>query len=87
MKLSEILEKSIHRQITEHGHIADLPAVLDNVYYENRSKEKIVGARIDYIERALKVGMKPWKIQNRLKISQQQYSKLIKKIKDGAQNG
>lgn len=85
LKLSEILEKSIHRQITEYGHIADLPSVLYNVYYENRSKEKIIGARVDYIERALKVGMKPWEIQERLKINDKQYAKLIKKI--GESNG
>ena len=82
--MSEILEKSIHRQITEYGHIADFPSVLDNVYYENRSKEKIIGARVDYIERALKVGMKPWEIQERLKISEKQYFKLLKKMKDRA---
>ena len=82
LKLSEILEKSIHRQITEYGHIADLPSVLDNVYYENRSKEKIICARVDYIERALKVGMKPWEIQERLKINDKQYAKLIKKISE-----
>lgn len=87
VKLQDILEKSISWQIPEHGNIADLPTVLNDVSYENLSKQKVIDARIDYIERALKVGMKPWQIQERLKISQNQYFKLVKKIKDGAQNG
>lgn len=87
IKLKEILDKSIACQVQNNGDIEDLQSVLEFVGYENASKTKIINARVDYIERALKVGMKPWQIQERLKITENQYFKLIKKIKYGAQNG
>lgn len=82
IKLQEILEKSISWQLSDHGDIADLEHVLDFVAYENLSKQKVIDARIDYIKRAQKVGMKPSAIQDRLKISQNQYFKLMKRIKE-----
>ena len=84
IKLQEILDKTIACQISNNGDLADLHGVLEFVGYENLSKEKIIAERIDYIDRALKVGMKPWKIQERLKISEKQYFKLLKKMKDRA---
>lgn len=87
IKLQEILDKSIACQVQNNGDLTDLQAVLEFVAYENASKDKIINARVDFIQRALKVGFKPRQIQERLKITEKQYFKLIKKIKDGAQNG
>ena len=63
-------------------HLKDLQSVLEFVGYENSSKAKIINARVDYIERALKAGMKPWDIQKRLKITEKQYTKLINKMSE-----
>ena len=82
VKLQEILEKSITSQISDCGDIKDFPGVLYFVGYENRSKQKVIDARIDFIKRAQKIGMKPYEIQRRLKINQNQYFKLIKRMKE-----
>ena len=82
IKLQEVLDRSIACQVRNNGDLKDLQSVLEFVGYENASKAKIVNARIDYIERALKAGMKPWDIQKRLKITEKQYAKLIKKMSE-----
>ena len=87
LKLKAVLDKSIKNQIRSNGELADAIGTLERTAYEALSKDKIVAARVDFVQRALKIGMKPWEIQKRLKITEKQYFKLIKKIKDGAQNG
>ena len=87
LKLQYVLDKSIKNQIRSNGVLADAIGTLERTAYEALSKDKIVAARVDFVQRALKIGMKPWEIQKRLKITEKQYFKLIKKIKDGAQNG
>ena len=87
LKLQYVLDKSIKNQIRSNGELADAIGTLERTAYEALSKDKIVAARVDFVQRALKIGMKPWEIQKRLKITDKQYFKLIKKIKDGAQNG
>ena len=87
LKLQAILDKSIKNQIRSNGELADAIGTLERTAYEALSKDKIVAARVDFVQRALKIGMKPLEIQKRLKINEKQYFKLIKKIKDGAQNG
>ena len=87
LKLQAVLDKSIKNQIRSNGELADAIGTLERTAYEALSKDKIVAARVDFVQRALKIGMKPWEIQKRLKITEKQYFKLIKKIKDGAQNG
>ena len=87
LKLQAVLDKSIKNQIRSNGELADAIGTLERTAYEALSKDKIVAARVDFIQRALKIGMNPWEIQKRLKITEKQYFKLIKKIKDGAQNG
>ena len=87
MKLQYVLDKSIKNQIRSNGALADAIGTIERTAYEALSKDKIVAARVDFVQRALKIGMKPWEIQKRLKITEKQYFKLIKKIKDGAQNG
>ena len=87
LKLQAVLDKSIKNQIRSNGELADAIGTLERTSYEALSKDKIVAARVDFVQRALKIGMKPWEIQKRLKITEKQYFKLIKKIKDGAQNG
>ena len=87
LKLQAVLDKSIKNQIRSNGELADAIGTLERTAYEALSKDKIVAARVDFVQRALKIGMKPLEIQKRLKINEKQYFKLIKKIKDGAQNG
>ena len=87
LKLQAVLEKSIKNQIRSNGALSDAIGTLERTAYEALSKDKIVAARVDFIQRALKIGMKPCEIQKRLKINEKQYFKLIKKIKDVAQNG
>ena len=87
LKLQSVLDKSIKNQIRSNGELADAIGTIERTGYEALSKDKIVAARVDFVQRALKIGMKPWEIQKRLKITEKQYFKLIKKIKDGAQNG
>ena len=87
LKLQSVLDKSIKNQIRSNGALADAIGTLERTAYEALSKDKIVAARVDFVQRALKIGMKPWEIQKRLKITEKQYFKLIKKIKDGSQNG
>ena len=87
LKLQAVLDKSIKNQIRSNGELADAIGTLERTSYEALSKDKIVAARVDFVQRALKIGMKPWEIQKRIKITEKQYFKLIKKIKDGAQNG
>lgn len=87
VKLQEILEKSITSQITDYGDIKDLPKTLYFSNYENRSKQKVIDARIDFIKRAQKVGMRQSEIQRRLKINQNQYFKLIKRAKESGERG
>ena len=87
LKLQAVLDKSIKNQIRSNGELADAIGTIERTAYEALSKDKIVAARADFVQRAIKIGMKPWEIQKRLKITEKQYFKLIKKIKDGAQNG
>ena len=87
LKLQSVLDKSIKNQIRSNGELADAIGTLERTAYEALSKDKIVAERVDFVQRALKIGMKPWEIQKRLKITEKQYFKLIKKIRDGAQNG
>ena len=87
LKLQAVLDKSIKNQIRSNGALSDAIGTIERTAYEALSKDKIVAARVDFVQRALKIGMKPWEIQKRLKITEKQYFKLIKKIKDGAQNG
>ena len=87
LKLQSVLDKSIKNQIRSNGELADAIGTIERTGYEALSKDKIVAARVDFVQRALKIGMKPREIQKRLKITEKQYFKLIKKIKDGAQNG
>ena len=84
LKLQSVLDKSIKNQIRSNGELADAIGTIERTGYEALSKDKITNVRADYIERALKVGMKPWEIQKRLKISEKQYFKLLKKTKDRA---
>ena len=79
LKLQAVLDKSIKNQIRSNGALADAIGTLERTAYEALSKDKIVAARIDFIQRALKIGMKPWQIQDRLKINEKQYYKLLKK--------
>ena len=79
LKLQSVLDKSIKNQIRSNGALADAIGTLERTAYESASKDKIVAARADFIQRALKIGMKPWQIQNRLKINEKQYYKLLKK--------
>lgn len=87
LKLKTIIDKSIRKQLKNNGELKDAIGAIEKTGYEALSKDKITNARVDYIQRALKVGAKPWKIQERLKITEKQYFKLIKKIRDGAKNG
>ena len=87
LKLQSVLDKSIKNQIRSNGELADAIGTLERTAYEALSKDKIVAERVDFVQRALKIGMKPLEIQKRLKITEKQYFKLIKKIRDGAQNG
>ena len=87
LKLQSVLDKSIKNQIRSNGELADAIGTLERTAYEALSKDKIVAERVDFVQRALKIGMKPLEIQKRLKINEKQYFKLIKKIRDGAQNG
>ena len=84
LKLQAVLDKSIKNQIRSNGELADAIGTIEKTGYEALSKDKITNVRANYIERALKVGMKPWEIQERLKISEKQYFKLLKKMKDRA---
>ena len=79
LKLQSVLDKSIKNQIRSNGALADAIGTLERTAYEALSKDKIVAARVDFIQRALKIGMKPWQIQDRLKINEKQYYKLLKK--------
>ena len=79
LKLQSILDKSIKNQIRSNGELADAIGTLERTAYESASKDKIVAARTDFIQRALKIGMKPRQIQYRLKINEKQYYKLLKK--------
>ena len=81
LKLQSVLDKSIKNQIRSNGALADAIGTLERTAYEALSKDKIVAARIDFIQRALKIGMKPWQIQDRLKINENQYYKLLKKVR------
>ena len=79
LKLQYVLDKSIKNQIRSNGALADAIGTLERTAYEALSKDKIVAARVDFVQRALKIGMKPWQIQDRLKINEKQYYKLLKK--------
>lgn len=81
LKLQSVLDKSIKNQIRSNGALADAIATLERTAYEALSKDKIVAARVDFVQRALKIGMKPWEIQARLKINENQYYKLLKKVR------
>ena len=81
LKLQAVLEKSIKNQIRSNGALADAIGTLERTSYESLSKDKIVSARLDFVQRALKIGMKPWEIQKRLKITEKQYYKLLKKVR------
>ena len=81
LKLQAVLDKSIKNQIRSNGELADAIGTLERTAYEALSKDKIVAARVDFVQRALKIGMKPWEIQARLKINENQYYKLLKKVR------
>ena len=81
LKLQSVLDKSIKNQIRSNGVLADAIGTLERTAYEALSKDKIVSARVDFVQRALKIGMKPWEIQARLKINEKQYYKLLKKAR------
>ena len=81
LKLQSVLDKSIKNQIRSNGALADAIGTLERTAYEALSKDKIVAARVDFVQRALKIGMKPWEIQKRLKITEKQYYKLLKKVR------
>ena len=82
LKLQAVLDKSIKNQIRSNGELADAIGTLERTAYEALSKDKIVAARVDFIRRALKIGMSQQKIQDRLKINERQYYKLLGKIKN-----
>ena len=81
LKLQAVLDKSIKNQIRSNGALADAIGTLERTAYEALSKDKIVAARVDFVQRALKIGMKPLEIQARLKINEKQYYKLLKKVR------
>ena len=81
LKLQAVLDKSIKNQIRSNGELADAIGTLERTAYEALSKDKIVAARVDFVQRALKIGMKPLEIQARLKINEKQYYKLLKKVR------
>ena len=82
LKLQSVLDKSIYNQIKDNGCLADAIDTISKTAYEAASKDKIVAARVDFIRRALKIGMSQQQIQDRLKINERQYYKLIGKIKN-----
>lgn len=82
VKLQKVLEKSVLSQLHGSGDVKDLPEVLYYVGYENKSKKKVIDARMDFIKRAQAVGMKQDEIQRRLRINQNQYFKLVRRIKE-----
>ena len=81
LKLQSVLDKSIKNQIRSNGALADAIGTIERTAYEALSKDKIVAARLDFVQRALKIGMKPCEIQARLKINEKQYYKLLKKVR------
>ena len=81
LKLQAVLDKSIKNQIRSNGALSDAIGTIERTAYEALSKDKIVAARVDFVQRALKIGMKPWEIQARLKINEKQYYKLLKKAR------
>ena len=81
LKLQSVLDKSIKNQIRSNGALADAIGTIERTAYEALSKDKIVAARVDFVQRALKIGMKPLEIQARLKINEKQYYKLLKKVR------
>ena len=82
LKLQSILDKSIKNQIRSNGELADAIGTISKTAYEAASKDKIVAARVDFVRRALKIGMSQRQIQDRLKINERQYYKLLGKIKN-----
>ena len=82
LKLQAVLDKSIKNQIRSNGALADAIDTISKTAYEASSKDKIVAARVDFIRRALKIGMSQQQIQDRLKINERQYYKLLGKIKN-----
>lgn len=82
LKLQSVLDKSIKNQIRSNGALADAIDTISKTAYEAASKDKIVSARVDFIRRALKIGMSQQQIQDRLKINERQYYKLLGKIKN-----
>ena len=73
---------SIKNQIKDNGCLADAIDTISKTAYEAASKDKIVAARVDFVRRALKIGMSQRQIQDRLKINERQYYKLLGKIKN-----
>ena len=82
LKLQAVLDKSIKNQIRSNGTLADAIDTISKTAYEAASKDKIVAARVDFVRRALKIGMSQRQIQDRLKINERQYYKLLGKIKN-----
>ena len=82
LKLQAVLDKSIKNQIKDNGCLADAIDTISKTAYEAASKDKIVAARVDFVRRALKIGMSQRQIQDRLKINERQYYKLLGKIKN-----
>ena len=79
LKLQAVLDKSSKNQSRSNGALSDAIGTSERTAYEALSKDKIVAARVDFVQRALKIGMKPCEIQARLKINEKQYYKLLKK--------
>lgn len=82
LKLQAVLDKSIKNQIKGNGCLADAIDTISKTAYEAASKDKIVAARVDFVRRALKIGISQRQIQDRLKINERQYYKLLGKIKN-----
>ena len=82
LKLQAVLDKSIKNQIRSNGELADAIDTISKTAYEASSKDKIVAARVDFIRRALKIWISKQQIQDRLKINERQYYKLLGKIKN-----
>ncbi len=82
LKLQAVLDKSIKNQIRSNGALADAIDTISKTAYEAASKDKIVAARVDFVRRAIKIGMSQQQIQDRLKINERQYYKLLGKIKN-----
>ena len=55
LKLQAVLDKSIKNQIRSNGALSDAIGTIERTAYEALSKDKIVAARVDFVQRALKL--------------------------------